>query len=228
MSSNPRSERRQVLISTDGHAGADLLDYKPYLEQRYHEQFDAWAGGLSRRLGRRHRPGPAAQSSPRRRVGNSPAQLGQPDATRVPGQPGHRRRGVVPEHGAAVLPVGRADVAGAADATKSSSCARRVCARTTGGWPTSAVRRRTGGRALPRSFSTTSTPRSPRSGGRRKPGCGASCSRTTTCSGCATSTTRATTGSGPRARRSSCPCTGTPTSRPSRCTKVAMPRRSSG
>jgi predicted TIM-barrel fold metal-dependent hydrolase len=37
-------QRRQVVISTDGHAGADLWDYKPYLESRYHEQFDAWAG----------------------------------------------------------------------------------------------------------------------------------------------------------------------------------------
>ncbi len=36
-------QRRQVVISTDGHAGADLWDYKPYLESRYHEQFDAWA-----------------------------------------------------------------------------------------------------------------------------------------------------------------------------------------
>jgi len=36
-------QRRQVVISTDGHAGADLLDYRPYLESRYHEQFDAWA-----------------------------------------------------------------------------------------------------------------------------------------------------------------------------------------
>ena len=35
--------KRQVLISTDGHAGADLLDYKPYLEQRWHDEFDAWA-----------------------------------------------------------------------------------------------------------------------------------------------------------------------------------------
>lgn len=35
--------RHQVLISTDGHAGADLWDYKPYLESRYHEQFDTWA-----------------------------------------------------------------------------------------------------------------------------------------------------------------------------------------
>jgi predicted TIM-barrel fold metal-dependent hydrolase len=36
-------QHRQVLISTDGHAGADLRDYKPYLERSYHEQFDAWA-----------------------------------------------------------------------------------------------------------------------------------------------------------------------------------------
>ena len=43
VSSNPQPERRQVIISTDGHAGADLWDYKPYLESRYHEQFDAWA-----------------------------------------------------------------------------------------------------------------------------------------------------------------------------------------
>src|ERR1700693_5641071 len=35
--------RRQMLISTDGHCGADLWDYKPYLETRYHEAFDLWA-----------------------------------------------------------------------------------------------------------------------------------------------------------------------------------------
>jgi predicted TIM-barrel fold metal-dependent hydrolase len=33
----------QIVISTDGHAGADLQGYKPYLEERYHEEFDAWA-----------------------------------------------------------------------------------------------------------------------------------------------------------------------------------------
>jgi predicted TIM-barrel fold metal-dependent hydrolase len=38
--------RRQVVISTDGHAGADLWDYKAYLETRYHEQFDAWASSF--------------------------------------------------------------------------------------------------------------------------------------------------------------------------------------
>jgi predicted TIM-barrel fold metal-dependent hydrolase len=34
---------RQIVISTDGHCGADLPDYKPYLEQRYQDDFDAWA-----------------------------------------------------------------------------------------------------------------------------------------------------------------------------------------
>ena len=32
-----------ILISTDCHAGADLQDYKPYLEKRWHEEFDRWA-----------------------------------------------------------------------------------------------------------------------------------------------------------------------------------------
>ncbi|GHF30632.1 amidohydrolase family protein [Streptomyces morookaense] len=34
---------RHTVISADCHAGADLLDYRPYLEHRYHEAFDAWA-----------------------------------------------------------------------------------------------------------------------------------------------------------------------------------------
>ena len=40
------TSRRQVVISADGHAGADLLDYKPYLESRYHAQFDEWASSF--------------------------------------------------------------------------------------------------------------------------------------------------------------------------------------
>jgi predicted TIM-barrel fold metal-dependent hydrolase len=34
---------RYAVISSDGHAGADLRDYKPYLASRYHDEFDAWA-----------------------------------------------------------------------------------------------------------------------------------------------------------------------------------------
>ncbi|MBV9934538.1 MAG: amidohydrolase [Actinobacteria bacterium] len=34
---------RYLVISADGHAGADLLDYKPYLASKWHDEFDAWA-----------------------------------------------------------------------------------------------------------------------------------------------------------------------------------------
>ncbi len=40
--SDPTS-RPYVLISSDGHAGADLRDYKPYLETAFHDDFEAWA-----------------------------------------------------------------------------------------------------------------------------------------------------------------------------------------
>lgn len=34
---------RYAVISADCHAGADLLDYRPFLESKYHDAFDAWA-----------------------------------------------------------------------------------------------------------------------------------------------------------------------------------------
>ena len=34
---------RYCVISADCHAGADLRDYRPYLESRHHEEFDGWA-----------------------------------------------------------------------------------------------------------------------------------------------------------------------------------------
>ena len=33
----------QIVISTDGHAGADIQGYRPYLEKKYHDEFDSWA-----------------------------------------------------------------------------------------------------------------------------------------------------------------------------------------
>ena len=33
---------RYVVISADGHAGADLRDYKPYLESSLHDEFERW------------------------------------------------------------------------------------------------------------------------------------------------------------------------------------------
>ena len=34
---------RYTIISSDCHAGADLLDYRPYLDAEYRDDFDAWA-----------------------------------------------------------------------------------------------------------------------------------------------------------------------------------------
>lgn len=34
---------RYLVISADGHAGADLRDYRPYLESAFHDDFDRWA-----------------------------------------------------------------------------------------------------------------------------------------------------------------------------------------
>ncbi len=46
MSEREPAGRRYVLISTDCHGGADLREYKPYLESRWHDEFDAWADGF--------------------------------------------------------------------------------------------------------------------------------------------------------------------------------------
>jgi predicted TIM-barrel fold metal-dependent hydrolase len=41
----PRPDDRYTVISVDGHAGAELRAYKPYLASRWHSEFDAWADG---------------------------------------------------------------------------------------------------------------------------------------------------------------------------------------
>ncbi|MCY4272838.1 MAG: hypothetical protein OXF00_09360 [bacterium] len=35
--------KHHIVISADTHCGADLRDYRPYLESRYHDEFDEWA-----------------------------------------------------------------------------------------------------------------------------------------------------------------------------------------
>ena len=39
----PLAEDRYIVISSDGHAGAEMLDYRDYLERRYLDEFDIWA-----------------------------------------------------------------------------------------------------------------------------------------------------------------------------------------
>ena len=39
----PLADDRYIVISADGHAGAEMLDYRDYLEHRYLDEFDVWA-----------------------------------------------------------------------------------------------------------------------------------------------------------------------------------------
>jgi predicted TIM-barrel fold metal-dependent hydrolase len=47
MPTDSSDAKRYVLISSDCHAGADLRDYKPYLEKKWHDEFEAWAATYS-------------------------------------------------------------------------------------------------------------------------------------------------------------------------------------
>lgn len=42
-----RDDHHYVVISSDNHAGADLHGYKPYLDEKWHEEFEAWASAYS-------------------------------------------------------------------------------------------------------------------------------------------------------------------------------------
>jgi predicted TIM-barrel fold metal-dependent hydrolase len=39
------SDHRYTVISSDCHGGANIADYRPYLESAYHDEFDAWMAG---------------------------------------------------------------------------------------------------------------------------------------------------------------------------------------
>ena len=43
MADTKSSSRNYVLINSDGHAGASIADYRPYLASSMHAEFDAWA-----------------------------------------------------------------------------------------------------------------------------------------------------------------------------------------
>jgi predicted TIM-barrel fold metal-dependent hydrolase len=47
---------RYTVISADCHAGADLLDYRPYLESAYHDRFDEWSASYVRPFGDLEQP----------------------------------------------------------------------------------------------------------------------------------------------------------------------------
>lgn len=47
---------RYTVISADGHAGADLTAYRPYLESAYRDEFDAWASAYVNPFGDLEQP----------------------------------------------------------------------------------------------------------------------------------------------------------------------------
>ncbi|MGC0367406.1 putative TIM-barrel fold metal-dependent hydrolase [Rhodococcus sp. 27YEA15] len=40
-------DHHYVVISADNHAGSDLLGYKPFLEKKWHDEFDVWAAAYT-------------------------------------------------------------------------------------------------------------------------------------------------------------------------------------
>lgn len=41
------ADDRYMIVSSDTHAGADLLEYREYLDRAWHEEFDSWAASYS-------------------------------------------------------------------------------------------------------------------------------------------------------------------------------------
>ena len=112
MQGDNSGSNRYVVISSDCHAGADLPDYKPYLEQKLAGRVRRVGRDLLRLVGRhRHRVGVQG----RRLVVHVAGELGQQQAARSARVRGNRRRGDLPEHDAAVLPERVAGGAGPED-----------------------------------------------------------------------------------------------------------------
>ena len=63
---------RYIVISSDGHAGAQMHEYRDYLESKYHDEFDAWANDVREPVRRPARPtSPTATGTARRACASS-------------------------------------------------------------------------------------------------------------------------------------------------------------
>ena len=86
------ADDRYIVISSDCHAGAPMLDYREYLEVKWHDEFDAWAAGYEN-------PFDDLRSAEAYRNWDSVASHAGARGRRC------RCRGALPQHGPAVLPV---------------------------------------------------------------------------------------------------------------------------
>ncbi len=61
---NAPNDERHIVISADSHCGADLWEYKPYLESKYHADFDEWAKACETNMAERKALYEAMERSP--------------------------------------------------------------------------------------------------------------------------------------------------------------------
>ena len=151
---------RYIVISSDGHAGAQVHEYRDYLESKYHDEFDAWASDV------------------REPVRRPPRRL------RVP-QLGQHRRGCASSRTTASSPRCSSRTRSRRSSRRATCSARPPAddeyelrwAGPQGAQPLAGrlLRRdaRAGAPGWRRCSSTTSTTRSPRSSGRPSRGCAA-------------------------------------------------------
>ncbi len=141
---------RYAVISSDCHAGADLRDYRPYLESALHEEFDRWADAYVNPFGDLERADATATGTTRCATGRSRPTASWPrSSTPTPSRRSSRWAVWWPW----------------SPPPRSTGSDSPASARTTGGWPSGAPRCPDGGPASGRSCSTTSTKPSATSSG---------------------------------------------------------------
>ena len=128
---------RYTIISADCHAGGSHATYREYLDPAYLDDFDAWRGKYKN---------PFKDLGDNRRLRNWDNEMRNGAA----GGRRHRRRGHLPEHGAAVLPELRA-VRRRRPSPRSTSTASPASAPTTAGSSTGATSSPSGAPASARS-----------------------------------------------------------------------------
>ena len=115
---------RYAVISSDGHAGAELYEYRDYLASQWHDDFDAWAPTYVN-------PFADLQAPTAYRSWDSARRLEETEARR------HRGRGPVPQHGPALLRA-RGTWSPSRPRPRTTPAAGPACRPTTGGRSTSA------------------------------------------------------------------------------------------
>ena len=169
-----------ILISADAHAGADIWDYKPYLESKWHDDFDEWAK-QSMEAGSRDdaRDDEVARDEEGRSVStaipiadadrnwNSDRRLREQEAD------GWVAEVIFPNTQPPFAPLPASEFEAPQTGDDVRAPVRRASARTTGGSPTTCRRRRSVAPGARRSSSATSRARSRRSSGRPSTTCAA-------------------------------------------------------